>query len=158
MASIHALSAALGAPDGLGAAAASVPVPSRSAASTLDFAAAPRTAFGDAVVLSLRQAGIDTTASAAASGNALALALFVEALLGALHQQLQLEPRDTLQALILPVAAAVGSPALGTLQQRFDALLGGGGGAQQLGGFLHTMAAQVGGAAPAAGMAFSAHA
>ncbi len=157
MGSISALSAALGAPAGLGA-----PTPgaqgSRSAASTLDFAPAPRAAFGEAVVLSLRMSGIDTSASTAASGNALALALFVDALLGALHQQFHLAPRDTLQALILPVAAAVGSPALGTLQQHFDALLGNAGGPARLGSFLHTMAAQVGGAAPAAGMAFSAHA
>ena len=155
MASIHALTAALAPSSGLGTGGAGA---APSAASTVDFAATPRATLGDAVVLSLRQGGFDSSVSPAASGSALALALFVEALLGALHAQLRLAPHDTLQALILPLAAAAGSPALGTLQQHFDTLLGGAGGPARLSGFLHTLAAQVGGAAPAAGMTVSAHA
>ena len=160
MSSIGGMTAALGAAPAAAPAAGAAPT-GLSAASTLDFAPRAASPLGDALALTLTLAGIDSSASPAASGSSLALALFVDALLGAMHQQLREAPTATLQALVLPLARAVGTPALGTLQQHFNALLGGAGhpgGPAALGGFLHTLGAQLGAAPVAAGAMISAKA
>ena len=161
MSSIGGMTAALGAAPAAapaGASASGAAPAGLSAASTLDFAPRAGHPLGDALALTLMVAGIDSSASPAASGNSLALALFVDALLGAMHQQLRQAPAATLQALVLPLARAAGTPALGALQQHFDALLGAAGGPAALGGFLHSLGGQLGAAPMAAGAMVSAKA